>query len=125
MKGLFMRYCRSCHRLSGRMAQFCRHCGKSFNMKRCPAGHLNPRGTAFCATCGSTDLSQPQPHVSMGGVFLEFFFFLLLLLGTLAYLGIFLRALANNPSGLLPLMLVGVGIGLGWLLYVTIHSAWR
>jgi RNA polymerase subunit RPABC4/transcription elongation factor Spt4 len=120
-----MRYCRFCHRLSSRTAQFCRHCGKSFNLKHCPAGHLNSRGTVFCSTCGSTDLSEPQPRVSFGGIFLETFFFLLLLLGTLVYLGVFIRALLSNPAGLLPLMLIGLGIGLGWLLYVTVHSAWR
>lgn len=120
-----MRYCRFCHRLSHRAAQFCRHCGKSFNVKRCPSGHLNPRGSTFCSACGSTDLSEPQPHVSIGGMIVESVFFLLLLAGTLGYLVIFLRRLIENPFALLPLMLMGLGIAILWLLYVTIHSAWR
>jgi hypothetical protein len=30
----------------------------------CSRGHRNPRGAAFCAECGSSDLSTPAPPAS-------------------------------------------------------------
>ena len=56
---------------------------------------------------------------------LEYLLFLLLTVGTLGFVAVFLRAMYQNPNGLLPLMLIGLGIGFLWLLYVSIHSAWR
>ena len=51
--------------------------------------------------------------------------FLALLIVTLGYMYIFLQALIRNPAGLLPLMLVGLGLGLLLLLWVLLSSALR
>jgi hypothetical protein len=49
--------------------------------------------------------------------------FAVLLLATSVYIEIFIRALIQNPSGLLPLMLIGFVLGLLWLLWMSGHSA--
>jgi hypothetical protein len=51
--------------------------------------------------------------------------FIGLLAGTLIYIGVFVRALFQNPSGLLPLMLLGLVLGLLWLLWILGASALR
>jgi hypothetical protein len=48
-----------------------------------------------------------------------------LLIGTLAYIGVFVQALIQNPNGLLPLMLIGLALGLVWLFWMTAASALR
>jgi hypothetical protein len=48
-----------------------------------------------------------------------------LVLGSFAYIGVFVRALFQNPNGLLPLMLVGLGLGLVWLIWMQAASALR
>lgn len=120
-----MRYCRPCKKLSDGNPTFCPHCRRSFNVKRCPAGHENPRGSRFCKTCGSPDLSTPQPRRPVRAVLVGSLFFLILLLVTLAYIIYFIRTLMNNPSGLLTLMNYGVGLAVLWFLYITISSAYR
>jgi hypothetical protein len=120
-----MRYCRFCRKLSAGDPRFCIHCRASFNVKRCPAGHLNPRGSRFCETCGSPDLSRPQPRAGKLALLLSIVLFALLTLGTLAFAGMFARQLIRDPSALLPLMLAGVGIGFLWLLFAAVHSTWR
>lgn len=39
-------------------AQYCGSCGGSFAGRRCPKGHLSPKGTLSCIQCGSPDLSE-------------------------------------------------------------------
>ncbi len=43
-----------------------------------------------------------------------------LLLGTVAYAFVFAAALFRDPSNLLPPMLVGVGVGFVWVVFVAI-----
>jgi len=51
--------------------------------------------------------------------------FVVLLLGTLAYLGVFLKTLFQNPSALLPMMLLGLALGLLWLFWIYLSSLLR
>jgi hypothetical protein len=48
-----------------------------------------------------------------------------LLVGSLAYVGVFVKALIQNPNGLLPLMLLGLALGLVWLFWMLAASALR
>ena len=56
-----MKRCTACFRYSLGQPTFCTHCGRSFNVKICSRGHVNPRGVQFCAECGSGELSTPAP----------------------------------------------------------------
>lgn len=51
--------------------------------------------------------------------------FVTLLTITLGYMYVFLQAMIQNSSGLLPLMLMGLGLGLLWLFWVLVSSALR
>jgi hypothetical protein len=51
--------------------------------------------------------------------------FLALLIGTLGYMYVFAQAIFQDSSGLLPLMLLGLGLGLLWLLWVLVSSGLR
>ncbi len=56
-----MKRCTYCFRYSRGTPTFCSHCGRTYNVRICNRGHLNPRGVAFCAECGSSELSTPAP----------------------------------------------------------------
>ena len=120
-----MRYCRFCRRLSIGKPRYCRSCSRSFNIKICPSGHPNIRGSTFCAECGSSDLSQPQPRLS-GFVRLGYVIAVILLfLSSIVYLLYFASALLTNPNDLLKPMLVGFFLGLFWLFGVMFTDASR
>lgn len=56
-----MRRCTNCFRYSLGHPSFCTHCGRTYSVRLCPRGHANPRGTHYCAECGSDDLSTAAP----------------------------------------------------------------
>ncbi len=56
-----MKRCTHCFRYSLSQPSFCTYCGRSYNVRRCPRGHINPRTAGFCSECGSADLSTPAP----------------------------------------------------------------
>lgn len=105
---------------------FCNFCGASYSVKLCPRHHINPRSAEACSQCGSRDLSQPQPKVPLllkpllallgisPGILL-----LVLLIGAV---GLFLRKLVEDPSGLLPSMCLIFLIGLLFLLWIMLPN---
>lgn len=56
-----MKRCNYCFRYALRQPSYCPHCGRSYEVRICPRGHVSPRAVRFCATCGSDDLSTPAP----------------------------------------------------------------
>ena len=60
-----MRRCTACFRFHPGHPTYCSNCGRSFGVRLCPRGHINPRGTTFCSDCGSSDLSTPAPPASL------------------------------------------------------------
>jgi len=60
-----MTYCFHCGRMTWGKPLFCNYCGRSFDVKLCPRLHVNPRNATACSQCGSSDLSTPQPKVSV------------------------------------------------------------
>ena len=63
-----MKLCLTCYRLSPAKAGYCGHCGCSFGGRVCRTkkAHRNPRDAQFCVECGSADLTDPTPYVSLG-----------------------------------------------------------
>jgi hypothetical protein len=120
-----MRYCRSCRKLSFGKPHYCRFCRRSFNTKLCPSGHPNIRGASFCEQCGSPDLSLPQSRVAGFVVLLYVLAVFVLMLGSLLYLLFYVRELIADPNNLLKPMLMGFGLALVWLAFVTITDASR
>src|SRR5712692_10471060 len=56
-----MKACTHCFRYSTGQPSYCTHCGRSYNVRICARGHVNPRGVTFCSQCGTEDLSTPAP----------------------------------------------------------------
>jgi len=124
-----MRYCFSCRKITSGDPSYCNYCGKSFDVKLCGRGHTNVRMAEVCSTCGSRDLSVPHRHPTFKMRIFQILAlivpFVVLLLGTLAYLGVFLKTLFLNPDALLPMMLLGLGLGLLWLFWIYLSSFLR
>jgi hypothetical protein len=51
--------------------------------------------------------------------------FVVLLLGTLLYVAVFLKTLFQNPNQILPMMLIGLVLGLLWLFWILLSSMLR
>jgi hypothetical protein len=62
-----MKRCNYCFRYALDQPTFCPYCGRSYDVRLCPRGHVNPRNVQFCATCGSDELSTPAPPESLLG----------------------------------------------------------
>ncbi|MBA3914242.1 MAG: hypothetical protein H0X25_10435 [Acidobacteriales bacterium] len=115
-----MRYCHNCRHITTGKDPYCNQCGSTYNVRLCPRMHANPRAAKACSQCGATDLSTPAPKTPL---YAKPFVLLLgigpgifLLLALCVYVVYFGYRLLQNPNNLLPLMLVGFGLGL--LLYM-------
>lgn len=117
-----MKYCRSCRRLTIGAPLFCGKCGRSYRVRFCPKLHRNPVTASVCSQCGSKELSSPHQAASAlarGAAVLGLIIGMLFVAGTLFYLVQFIRQLLAEPDSILPAMLVGLGIALAWLLFVS------
>jgi RNA polymerase subunit RPABC4/transcription elongation factor Spt4 len=124
-----MRFCRACRHLTAGSPTFCPRCGGSYDIKLCPKLHINARSSSVCSICGSRELSSPQPTLTvlmrLGLTLLRVLAPLLLLTVTVLYGVTFVAAAAHDPSDLLGRMLVGLGLGCLWLLYVSASGRTR
>jgi RNA polymerase subunit RPABC4/transcription elongation factor Spt4 len=107
-----MKLCLNCRRTTPGKPTFCNFCGSSFNVRLCPSKHINPRSAEACSQCGSRELSQAQPKPRL---LLRPLLFLLslspglfLIAALIAFVMAFVRKLFSDPSGLLPLMCLGL-----------------
>ncbi len=60
-----MKYCPHCQQWNHGRPMRCRYCGRTWNVRLCPSGHLNPRNANFCGECGSGNLSDPTEGQSL------------------------------------------------------------
>lgn len=118
-----MRYCSNCQRLTRGEPLYCNHCGRSYDVKLCPARHPNPRDAQACATCGSRELSTPQPRSSWAAAFLVSLLavvpgVLLLLVSVVLFFGV-LGALLQGSQPLTGAVLsLGLIVGVLWFVYL-------
>lgn len=110
-------YCYFCGHLTPGEPAFCNYCGRSYDVKRCPRLHANPRGADVCSKCGSRDLSTPQPNVPASwkllAILIRLGAGLVLFAATLAFLVVVVRSPKFQQT------LVGLG-----LLLVSFWVAW-
>jgi len=124
-----MRLCTNCYQITAGRPLFCNRCGRSYNVRLCSKLHVNPRPAKICSQCGSKDLSTPQPKVFF---LLRPFVFLiglgpgiLFLLAAGIYLFFYIQKLFTDPNGLLPLMCIGLYLGLVLLLFMMLPGGIR
>lgn len=115
-----MKYCYQCGHITVGEPLYCNYCGRSYSVKLCPRGHANPRSAVVCSQCGSRDLSTPQPRVPVLVRIAVFFLSLLpgalLVLTSVLALLAFLRELVTHPQWVLPLVFLGIALGvLTWI----------
>lgn len=117
-----MRYCNYCHRLTTGEPLFCNFCGRSYDVKLCPARHINPRAATICSQCGSHDLSTPQPPISLATTLLlhsvRIFPGILLLLVTLVFFFGLISVLLHNVAVQGQALCAGLVLALLWWLYL-------
>ena len=110
-----MRLCFSCRRVTPGAPSYCHYCGKTYNVRLCSRGHINPRSANVCSQCGSKELSTPQrkiPFLLKPLIFLlSHLVGIILLLSLVGFLGFFVYKLFIDPNGLLPLMCLGFLLG--------------
>lgn len=124
-----MRYCYNCSRITAGQPHFCTRCGRSYDAKLCPRLHPNPRDAAVCSECGSRDLTTPQPKLPF---WLRPLLVVLSVLPGIVLLGLsvlflvqYVYILIVHPSLQFPYMLLGLVLGLLWLLYMELPRFFR
>jgi hypothetical protein len=109
-----MKFCYQCGKASAGDPLFCTKCGRSYDVRLCPRLHKNSRFAKACAQCGSRELSQTQPQVSLWCKILEFLakvgFGVFLVYVSLSALVDFLQ----RPQIQAGLLIIAVLIGLLW-----------
>jgi len=124
-KATQMKFCYSCGKVSAGDPPFCNGCGRSYNVRLCPRLHKNSRWAKACSQCGARELSQPQPHVSFWWKVLEF----VLKVAVAAFL-VYVSLIAvvdlfRRPQIQAGLLVVGVMLGLLWLLWTKLPEWFR
>ncbi len=124
-----MKYCYQCGHVTAGKPLFCNSCGKSYNVKLCPRSHANPRSAEVCSTCGSRDLSTPQPRVPFWVPVLECLLSLLpgALLALLSVLAIaaFFYELFDRPAMLTSAVCLLIALGILWWMWAQIPLWFR
>ncbi len=114
-----MKYCPHCQQWNHGRPMRCRYCGRTWNAKLCPAGHLNPVNANFCGECGNTNLSEPagrSPLVIRMFKYLKYiFYFYLIFIGFLIILELFQVPIRENHISLL-ISIVILSLGLNFAL---------
>ncbi len=119
-----MRYCYQCGRFTTGDPSYCNFCGRSYDVKLCPRMHINSRISEVCSTCGSRDLSVPQPKVpfwtkaivSAATVLVA----ALILLFTLFFVALFLEQLLTRTDMSGGLFAIGTMLGLLWVMWLQL-----
>jgi predicted amidophosphoribosyltransferase len=111
---ILMKFCYQCGKASAGDPPFCSKCGRSYDIRFCPRMHRNSRFAKACRECGSRELSEAQPQVSLWWKVLEFLakvgFAMILLYASLALLIDLLR----HPQVQAGFLVIGVLVGLIW-----------
>jgi len=58
-----MNFCPHCNRWNIGSPLRCRYCGRTWRVRICSAGHVNPADANFCGECGRAELSEPSGRI--------------------------------------------------------------
>ena len=124
-KGIAMKFCYACEKLSPGEPLFCSKCGRSFDVRLCPRLHKNSRWAKACSLCGSHELSQPQPYVSFWWRALEFLIRAIVALFLIYAALLAVMDLIRRPEIQAGLLIVGVLVGLLFWLWSQLPEWFR
>lgn len=121
-----MKLCYSCGRVTAGLPSYCHYCGKTYNVRLCSRGHINSRSANVCSQCGNKELSTPQrkiPFLLKPLIFLLSHLVGIVLIFSLAvFLIYFAYKLFIDPNGLLPLMCLGLLLGLLFFIWMMLPN---
>jgi hypothetical protein len=121
-----MKLCFSCGKVTTGVPSYCHYCGKTYNVKLCSRGHINPRSANICSQCGSREMSTPQrkiPFLLKPLIFLlSHFVGIVLIFLLVAFVVYFAYQIVVDPNGLLPLMCIGLSLGLLFLFWMMLPN---
>jgi hypothetical protein len=124
-----MKICYGCGKVTTGKPSYCHYCGKTYDVRLCPRGHINPRSANVCSECGNKELSMAQPRVPL---LLRPLLFLMshlvgvaLLVALLLFVAVFIHKLFTDPNGLLPLMCIGLYLCLAFFVWMMLPNFLR
>ena len=124
-KTTLMKFCYQCGKASPGDPPFCSKCGRSYDVRLCPRMHRNSRFATACSQCGSRELSEAQPQVSVWWKVLEVLakvgFAIILVLISLEVL----IALLERPQFQTGVFVIGVLLGLLWWMWAQLPECFR
>jgi len=100
-----MKYCPYCKRWNIGDPLRCRFCGRTWQVRVCSAGHINPADVNICGECGRSDLSEPAGRTPIFLRLLKLIkplgYFFIILLGIRVIIGIIGNFSAQEYIGLI------------------------
>ena len=121
-----MKLCFSCGRVTAGIPSYCHYCGKTYNVRLCSRGHINPRSANVCSQCGSKEMSTPQrkiPFLLKPLIFLlSHLVGIVLIFSLVVFLVFFVYKLFIDPNGLLPLMCLGLLLGFLFFIWMMLPN---
>jgi len=120
-----MKFCYQCGKASAGDPPFCSKCGRSYDVRLCPRMHRNSRYAKACSQCGSHELSETQPRVSVWWKVLEFlvkaaFGLFLVYVSLMAFVD-----LLRRPEFQAGLVVIGILLGLLWWIWSQLPEWFR
>jgi len=120
-----MKFCYQCGKASPGDPPYCSKCGRSYDVRLCPRMHRNSRFATACSQCGSRELSEAQPQISVWWKVLEFLakvgFAIFLVFISLEVL----IALLERPQFQTGVFVIGVLLGLLWWMWAQLPEWFR
>jgi uncharacterized membrane protein YvbJ len=124
-KAIPMKFCYQCGKASAGDPLFCTKCGRTFDVRLCPRLHKNSRFAKACSQCGSRELSQAQPQVSVWWKVMEFMAKVALGL-FLVYVSLaVLIDLLQRPQVQIGVFIIAILVGLLWWLWLQLPEWFR
>lgn len=120
-----MKFCYQCGKASAGDPLFCTKCGRTFDARLCPRLHKNSRFAKACSQCGSRELSQAQPQISVWWKVVEFL--AKVALGIfLIYVSIALLIdLLRRPQVQIGVLIIAIPLGLLWWFWLQLPEWFR
>ena len=124
-----MKYCYNCNKITSGEPLYCNFCARSYSVKLCNRGHVNPRNAEACSQCGSRDLSTPQPRTPFWVPVVEYLLSLVpgvfLSIASIVTVLIGLRELLRRPDLLFAFVMLLIALGILWWMWSQLPSWFR
>jgi hypothetical protein len=112
-----MRYCPHCGRLNSGFPLICRFCSRTWYIRLCPRGHVNPPGSLHCGECGSVDLSETAGNRPWTIYVIKFFIIVILCIIFISLAGLIVNPARGEGYGIIPAFIISIVLLIGTYLF--------